>query len=130
MMVGLAQAKSREALVGSNAEGIVGILNTEGILTYDPEIDGKEDDTVYDSIRRMLTKVHVTSGFASTHVAMSPQVKEELDLLKGDDGHYLAINVNGQVWNLEVVLDVNLALIDEQDTVHNGVIVYSPIGAT
>lgn len=131
MMVGLSQAKSREAIAGTNSSGIVGVTNTAGVLTYDPTTDGKDDDTVYDSIRRMATRVLLTSGFFPTHVAMSPQVAEELDLLKGSDKHYLAINVNGQVWSMEIVLDINLTVVDEDEgVVHNGVIVYAPIGAT
>lgn len=130
MMVGLAQAKSREALIGDNEDGITGVLNTVGIQTYDPAEDGKVDDNVYDSIRRMATRVRVESGFEPTHVAMSPVVAEELDLLKGEDGHYLTINVGGEVWNLKVVQDVSLTVVDDEDTVHNGVVVYAPIGAT
>jgi hypothetical protein len=130
MMIGLAQAKNREALVGSNVSGIVGITNTAGVQTYDPAVDGAVDDTVYDTIRRMATKVLLVSGFKPTHVAMSPMVHEALDLLKGSDKHYLAINVGGKVWNLELVVDVNLTTVDEADTIHNAVIVYAPAGAT
>lgn len=130
MMIGLAQAKSREALVGTNSSGIVGVTNTAGVQTYDPSVNGKAGDTVYDTIRRMATLVTVTSGFAPTHVAMSPMVHEALDPLKGEDEHYLAVTAGGQAWNLEIVVDVNLTMVDEADTVHNGVIVYAPAGAT
>jgi hypothetical protein len=126
MMLGLAQAKSRDALVGANAAGITGITNTVGVQTY-TEVTG---DNVYDSIRKMVTRVLLSSGFFPTHVAMSPQVKEELDLLKGTDGHYLVINVGNQVWSLEIVEDNGLTIVDELDTTHYGAIVYASVGAT
>jgi len=130
MLVGLAQAKSREALVGANATGITGVINTTGVQTYDPTVNGAVEDNVYDSIRRMATRVLIVSGFMPTHVAMSPQVKEDLDLLKGDDGHYLAITVGDRAWNLEIVQDVGLTVVDELDAIHNGAMVYSSSGAT
>ena len=129
MMVGLSQAKSTEALVGENASGITGVINTTGILTYDPSSDGAETDTVYDSIRRAATRVFLTSGFRPDKVAVTPQVREELDLLKGTDGHYLAINVGNQVWGLEIVEDTGLTITDETH-VHNGFIVYASLGGT
>ncbi|MDA3937186.1 MAG: phage major capsid protein [Actinomycetota bacterium] len=124
MMVGLSQAKSRAALVGTNAAGIVGVINTVDCLTYTK----KEADNVYDTIRRQATYVYLTSGFMPTHVAMTSAVKEELDLLKGDDGHYLAINIGDHVWGLQIVIDNGLLVTDTH--VRNGTVVYSPIGAT
>ncbi|HZL05850.1 MAG TPA: phage major capsid protein, partial [Coriobacteriia bacterium] len=127
MMIGLAQAKSEAALVGANASGITGVLNTVGIQTHTVAAT----DNVYDAIRRMVTKVVLTSGFRPTHVAMSPQVKEELDLLKSTvDDHYLVINVGNEVWNLEVVEDVNLTTVDLATTSHYGCIVYAAVGGT
>jgi Phage capsid family len=132
LMIGLAQAKSVAALVGTNDAGIVGVTNTEGVQPYTVNAAADADgniDNVYDSIRRMATKVFLVSGFRPTHVAMSPQVKEQLDLLKGDDGHYLAITVGDRVWNLVIVEDCGLTVVDASFT-HNGVIVYANIGAT
>ena len=132
MRIGLSQAKSLAALVGSNAAGIVGVTNTVGHQTYTQAVG----DNVYDTIRRMCTKVYLGSGFMPTHVAMSAQVKEELDLLKGDDGHYLIINVGNQVWGLEIVVDNGLTVITTAGdapvvtTTHNGVVVYASVGAT
>jgi len=132
MMIGLAQAKSVAALVGTNAAGIVGVTNTAGVQPYTAntvaDADGNTDN-VYDSIRRMATKVFLVSGFRPTHVAMSPQVKEKLDLLKGEDGHYLAITVGDRVWNLVIVEDTGLTTVDGGAT-HYGAIVYANIGAT
>jgi len=126
MMAGLRQVRDREALVGDNANGIIGILNTVGIQTHTVA----SGDNAYDAIRRMVTKVRVTSGFAPTHVALSPLVAETLDLLKDDNKQYLQVKDDNKVWNLEVIEDTNLAVTDEADVEHNGVLVYSAIGGT
>jgi hypothetical protein len=126
MMIGLAQQRSHLALEGTNPSGIVGITNTVGIQTHSVA----SGDNVYDAIRRMVTKIVVTSGFYPTHVAMSPQVKEELDLLKGDDEHYLVIKVGNQVWGLEIVEDNGMTVVDLATTSHYGALVYASVGAT
>jgi len=128
MMLGLAAAKNREALVGSNPAGIVGILNTVGIQTHTVG----STDNAYDAIRRMVTKVRIVSGFPATHVALSPQLGETLDLLKDENKAYLKVkDANGRVWTLEVVEDLGLAVHDPAAGVtHHGMIVYSNFGAT
>lgn len=127
LMTGLAQAKSREVLTGSNASGITGITNTVGIQTHTIAVG----DNAYDAIRRMATAVYVNSGFAPTHVAVSPLVDETLDLLKDDQKAYLQVKQGGRVWNLEVVVDAGLAVHDAvAGETHHGMIVYSTLGAT
>jgi len=127
MMLGLKQATARELLVGTNASGITGILNTVGIQTH--MIAGT--DNLYDGIRRMVTKVFITSGFRPTHVAMAPQVEEVLDLLKDDNKAYLQVKAAGKVWSLEVVTDAALAVHDEvAGETHYGCLVYAAQGST
>lgn len=132
MMVGLAQAKGAAALVGDVSTGIVGVTNTEGVQLYTE----RALDNVYDTIRRQATLVYLQSGFLPTHVAMSPQVKEELDLLKGDDKHYLVIDAGTRAWGLEIVQDSGLTVVTTAGTApvvtttHNGTVVYAPVGAT
>lgn len=127
MMLGLKQATSRELLVGTNASGITGILNTVGIQTHTIAAT----DNLYDAIRRMVTKVYVTSGFRPTHVAMAPQVEEVLDLLKDDNKAYLQVKAAGKVWSLEVVTDAALAVHDEvAGETHYGCLVYAAQGST
>ncbi len=127
LMTGLAQAKSREVLTGANASGITGITNTVGIQTHTIAVG----DNAYDAIRRMATAVYVNSGFAPTHVAVSPLVDETLDLLKDDNKAYLQVKQGGRVWSLEVVVDAGLAVHDPAAGVtHHGMIVYSALGAT
>ena len=127
MMLGLKQRKSLEAITGSNSAGIVGITNTVGIQTHTVA----SGDNAYDAIRRMVTKVYLTSGFAPTHVAVAPQVNETLDLLKDDNKAYLQVKVGGRVWSLEIVEDLGLAVHDAVAGVtHYGMIVYASVGAT
>jgi hypothetical protein len=127
MMLGLRQAKSRDALVGANAAGITGITNTVGIQTA--TVAG--GDTVYDAIRRAVTRVILVSGFYPTHVAVSPQVDEALDLLKDENKQYLAVKVGNRVWNLEIVQDNGLTVHDaDAGLTHYGFIVYASVGAT
>lgn len=129
LMTGLAQRLSIEALVGANASGITGITNTLNIQEHTIATG----DNAYDAIRRMATAVYVNSGFQPTHVAMSPQVAETLDLLKDNTEAYLQVKENGRVWNLEVVEDLGLAIYDTvpvTPVTHHGMIVYSSLGAT
>ena len=127
MMLGLKQRKSLEAITGANSAGIVGITNTVGIQTHTVGAT----DNAYDAIRRMVTKVYLTSGFAPTNVTVAPQVNETLDLLKDDNKAYLQVKSAGRVWSLEVVEDLGLAVHDAAAGVtHYGMIVYASVGAT
>lgn len=127
LMSGLQQVKSREALIGANESGVIGVLNTAGILTHTVAAG----DNVYDAIRRMATRVRAATGFMPTHVAMCPQVSEAMDLLKDKDDGYLRVNAGGKVWNLQIVEDASLAVHDDSlGLTRLGVLVYSPMGAT
>lgn len=128
LLLGLAQAKSAACLTGANPAGITGITNTVGIQTHTVGAT----DNVYDAIRRMVTKVFIVSGFPATHVALSPQLGETLDLLKDENKAYLKVkDANGRVWTLEVVEDLGLAVHDPAAGVtHHGMVVYSNFGAT
>ena len=126
LLAGLAQAKSRAVLTGANPSGITGITNTVGLQTHTIA----SGDNAYDAIRRMATAVYVNSGFAPTHVCVSPLVDETLDLLQDDQKAYLKVKQGGRVWNLEVVIDAGLAVHDSAEGLtHHGMIVYSALGA-
>lgn len=125
LMLGLSQAKSRDGLTATNTSGIVGVLNTTGIQQYTK----KTSDNPYDSIRRMLTLSRLKSGLIPTHCAMSPLVREDLDLLKGEDKHYLLINVDGKVWSLEIVDEMALSTGTEASP-KEGTLVYAQNAAT
>ncbi len=126
LRIGLAEKKDERALVGDDSEGMVGILNTEGIQTY----TAREGDHVVDSIRRMVTLAIMNSRLYPNYVAVAPQVKEAIDLLKDKNGSYLTLMANGRVWNLPVIEDVNMVVADDANKLHFGAMVYFSQAAT
>lgn len=125
LRIGLAEKKDNRALVGDDSEGMVGILNTSGIQTY----TAKDGDHVVDSIRRMVTLAIMNSRLYPNYIAVAPQVKEAIDLLKDANGAYLTLMANGRVWNLPVIEDVNM-VVQEGSTLHFGAMVYFSQAAT
>lgn len=87
------------------AKGIVGILNTEGILT---RAKGAKE-TIADTIRKQKTDIFLSTGMQPTHVAMHPYVSENIELEKDANGRYINQMVNGKLWALTVVNDLNLS---------------------
>lgn len=133
LTIGLKEEKDAHVFAGSDSEGITGIINTTGIQTY----TAKSGDNVVDSIRRMVTLAIMNSRLYPTCVAVAPQVKETIDLLKDDNGAYLTLMSNGRVWNLPVIEDVNLVTVKKEgsgDTavtkMHFGCMVYYAAAAT
>lgn len=107
----------------SNAEtGIVGLTQHDGIQKYTK----KGKDTVADSIKRMSTDVLLATGFRPTTVAMHPFVSEYLQLEKDANGRYINHIVDGKMWALQVVDDLNL----EDESHKYGMMVYWPQAAT
>lgn len=98
-------SKVVKAPVANKAKGIVGIINHEGILKYAKK---SAKETVADSIRRQKTDVFLASGFQPTTVAMHPYVSEAVELEKDANGRYINMMVNGRLWGLQVVEDMNL----------------------
>lgn len=125
LMTGLAIAEDANALLGNNADGITGVCKTTGIQTY----TAKTKDTLADSIRRMKTLSLAKSGLMPDHVAMAPEVHEELDLLKETSGAYLNLTMNGTVWALPIVDDINLSVTSGTTTNH-GMLLYAGMAAT
>ena len=87
------------------AKGIVGILNTTGILT---RTKGAKE-TLSDVIRKQKTDILLSTGMQPTHVAMHPYVSESIELEKDANGRYINQMVNGKLWALPVVDDLNLS---------------------
>lgn len=118
-------AKAEKVVNGpaSSAEtGIVGLTQHDGIQKYAK----KAKDSVTDSILRMSTDVLLATGFRPTTVAMHPFVSESLKLEKDANGRYINHIIDGKLWALEVVDDLNL-----EDSSHKyGVLVYWPKAAT
>ena len=108
-----------------SATGMVGVLNNSGIQKY----TAKPKDTLEDTIRRMKTDSFIGSKFMPTHIAVHPYVTEQLELSKDANGRYLNVMVNGRLWALRVVEDMNL-VTGTSGSYKYGVLVYWNQAAT
>lgn len=128
LIVGLENAKDAAALYSNNENGIKGVT-----VTADTNVQFDQEDTIYDKIRRMIGKSHRNTGFRPTHVAVSPLVAEELDLMKTQGGEYLRLTIDGRAWGLPIVQDANLDVtttVETVETTNSGVLVYANTAAT
>lgn len=104
----LAGLRIKEGWAALNAnrtsKGMVGILNNENIQKFTK----KSNDTIPDAIRKMKTDSFIGSKFSPTHIAVHPYVTEALELEKDANGRYMNVMVNGRLWALSVVEDMNL----------------------
>ena len=125
LMYGL-KLKEADALLNlDNGATKKGILKKTGIQTY----ENAAGDTVVDSIRKMKTKSWMATGMMPTHLAVHPLVTEHLDLMKDANQRYMLINVNGKVWGLPVVEDVNL-VTDQSSDAKYGALMFNANAAT
>ncbi len=121
-------AKASRVLRGSkdNAEtGIVGILEHENIQKFTKA----STDTIADAAYKMATDVFLATGFYPTTLAMHPYVAEAVNLEKDKNGRYINQMVNGKLWALSVVPDLNLSEAGESKTTY-GMLAYWPNAAT
>lgn len=125
-------AKGAKVLNGAkdNAEtGIVGILNHDGIQKFTKGVT----DTISDCAYKMATDVFLTTGFIPTTVGMHPYVAESVNLEKDKNGRYINQMVNGKLWALNVVEDLNLTETTSETSGKKttyGMMVYLPNAAT
>ena len=125
-------AKGAKVLNGpkENAEtGIVGILNHDGIQKFTKGTT----DTISDCAYKMATDVFLTTGFIPTTVGMHPYVAESVNLEKDKNGRYINQMVNGKLWALNVVEDLNLTETTGETSSEKttyGMMVYLPNAAT
>lgn len=125
-------AKGAKVLTGpkANAEtGIVGILNHDGIQKFTKGAS----DTITDSTYKMVTDVFLATGFVPTTVGMHPYVAESVNLEKDKNGRYINQMVNGKLWALNVVEDLNLTETTGETSGKKttyGMMVYLPNAAT
>lgn len=86
--------------VGAN---LLGIMNDADIQDHGGVIVG---DTILDHVRRALTKVKL-ANYAATGIVLNPVDWESFELLKGDDSHYIWVNVNDggatRLWRVPVI---------------------------
>lgn len=102
LVIDLQTKRNQKFVNGNNANGIVGIENTPGILTFEAAIGG----LYYEAIRLMRTKVMKTARRVPTHVVLSTEIKEAIDLYKTETGLYQFLG-DGVLWGMNVVEDVD-----------------------
>lgn len=107
LMLGLNMSKSEDIINSTEAAGKVKGLFDFDLISHTPVVG----DNIYDTIRRMVT-VSSKAWMRPTHVVMTSEAKEALDLLKGDDGHYLLVGDKENPWGLTVIVDDGMLTTD------------------
>jgi hypothetical protein len=102
LVLDVREATDARCLKGSNSSGIVGAINTPGILSFADAVGG----LYFEAIRKMRTKVMTTARRIPTHVCLSPEIKEAIDLYKTETGLYQAIS-GDTLWGMQVIEDIN-----------------------
>lgn len=125
LLYGLQLVKAQKALTGENSNGITGVLKNASIQ----KATAKSGDDLNDTIRRMKTDSFLKSNFMPTHVCVHPYVTEYLELMKDANGRYLNVMVNGRLWALKVVEDLNM-VSGSAGSEKYGALVYWPGAAT
>lgn len=125
LLLGLALRKGQYAVSGANSNGIVGVMNQTGILTYTKQTG----ENVYDMACNMRTKVRLGCGFTPDCVAMPSAVATSLKTAKGEDGHYLYPEIvkDGKLDGMTIVEDENVIVSTTSDgttTTANYMMVY------
>lgn len=110
----VAEVEDAKMVAGTNQNGIVGITNTVGIQTFTNGVGG----VYFDAIRKMRTLCVQNARRIPTHVAMSPEIKEAIDLYKTTQGFYQSLG-EGRYWGMEAVEDANV----------DGILVYDAASA-
>lgn len=85
------------------SDGVCGVLHNPKVQTYSI----KSGENVVDSIRRMIDISMYATGMPPTHVCMHPDVKQNLDLLKDNNGRYMELTSGNALWTLPIVIDTN-----------------------
>lgn len=109
LMYGLSTTEESQVLygsgVGENLEGLMVVPNTQ---TY----TATAGEYKTDSIRRALTMTYI-SGFPPTGVVLNPLDWEDIELMRGTDGHYIFLNVSmgneTRLFRVPVVLSTSMA---------------------
>lgn len=93
---------------GNNPHGIIGILDEQaGVPTFDKS--NYEGANLVDLIEIMATREYLRTGIMPNTVCMGPLLREQLRLLKKQDGsnEYLTITLENRIWGLDIVEDEN-----------------------
>jgi len=107
LLYGLALEEDDQLLLGDGTgDNLQGIMTATDVQTYDWS-DGAVGDTKIDAIRRAMTKALVAE-YPVSGVVLSNEDWEDIELQKGNDGHYIWVTVmdGGQprLWRAPVVV--------------------------
>lgn len=125
LMTGLRLKEAAALLNLDSSDTKKGILKKTGIQKY----AAKQGDTLYDSVRRMKTMSWMETGIFPNYVAMHPLVTEHLDLMKDKNERYMMLIINGRMWGVPIVEDVNL-VSGEDGSQKYGVLLFNSNSAT
>lgn len=106
LLYGLMLAEEQQILYGDGTSpNLQGILTHTGIQGYNWS-GGTVGDSKIDAIRRAITLARIAE-YPVNGVVLHPNDWEDIQLAKGDDGHYIWVNVNDggvmRLWSVPVV---------------------------
>lgn len=106
LIYGLKMVEDAQILYGDGTgSNLQGIMTADNVQEYKWS-DGKAGDNKIDAIRRAMTKARLAE-YPVTGIVMHPNDWEDIELLKGSDGHYIWVRVTegGQqrLWRVPVV---------------------------
>lgn len=109
LQIDLDEKTNAKYVNGSNSSGIIGVTNTTGIQTFSKAMgDLIAGGRYWEAARMMRTKVIQNARRVPTHIAMSPEIKEAIDLYKTSQGFYQTLATD-YIWGMKVVEDENFA---------------------
>ncbi len=106
LLYGLMLAEEQQILYGNGlSPNLSGILTNTGIQSYSWSA-GEVGDSKIDAIRRAITLARIAE-YPVNGIVLHPNDWEDIQLAKGDDGHYIWVNVNEggvmRLWSVPVV---------------------------
>lgn len=114
LLIDLNEKTNSKYMTGNSNSGIIGVLNTVGILEFASAVGG----LYYEAIRRMRTQVMKNARRVPTTICMNPDIKEAIDLYKTETGLYQFLG-DGVLWGMNVVEDFDC----------DGILVYDAFAA-
>lgn len=104
LMYGLALTEETQILYGDGVgDNIQGIMTNPNIQNSGGVLGG---DSLVDHIRRSITRT-LLAGYPATGIVLHPNDWQEIELLKGGDGHYIWVTVTqggeSRLWRVPVV---------------------------
>lgn len=102
LLLDLDEKTNEKYWTGSGSANIVGIKNTTGIQTFTEKMGGM----YFDAIRMMRTKVMTNARRIPTHVCVSPEVRQAIDLYKTETGLYQTLG-SDVYWGMKVIEDIS-----------------------